>query len=129
MDRGFMEHYFEIAYNDVTGEIAGEDEQYAELQQAADEAIQSLAGIVGEANTSIWKQCEHAINSLYAVQLHLAKLAYLRGAEDREKMLREFRRKSPAGGFFFWKGCDENGSNKTDCAPCEQGQDGRSMSG
>ena len=34
MDRGFMEHYFEIAYNDVTGEIAGEDEQYAELQRA-----------------------------------------------------------------------------------------------
>ena len=88
MDRGFMEHYFEIAYNDVTGEIAGEDEQYAELQQAADEAIQSLAGIVGESNTDLCKQCELAINSLYAVQLHLAKLAYLRGAEDREKMLR-----------------------------------------
>ena len=88
MDRGFMEHYFEIAYNDVTGEIAGEDEQYAELQQAADEAIQSLAGIVGESNTALCKQCEHAINSLYAVQLHLAKLAYRRGAEDREKMRR-----------------------------------------
>ena len=88
MDRGFMEHYFEIAYNDVTGEIAGEDERYAELQLAADEAIHALADTVGEANTSIWKQCEHAINSLYAVQLQLAKLAYLRGAEDREKMLR-----------------------------------------
>ena len=88
MDRGFMEHYFEIAYNDVTGEIAGEDERYAELQQVANEAIHALADIVGEANTSLWKQCEHAINSLYAVQLHLAKLAYLRGAEDREKMLR-----------------------------------------
>ena len=88
MDRGCMEHYFEIAYNDVTGEIAGEDERYAELQQAADEAIHALADTVGEANTSLWKQCEHTINSLYTVQLHLAKLAYLRGAEDREKMLR-----------------------------------------
>ena len=88
MDRGFMEHYFEIAYNDVTGEIAGEDERYTELQKAADEAIHALADTVGEANTSLWKQCEHAINSLYAVQLYLAKLAYLRGAEDREKMLR-----------------------------------------
>ena len=28
MDRGFMEHYFEIAYNDVAGEIAGDDERY-----------------------------------------------------------------------------------------------------
>ena len=55
MDRGFMEHYFEIAYNDVTGEIAGEDERYAELQQVADEAIHALADIVGEANTSLWK--------------------------------------------------------------------------
>ena len=84
MDRGFMEHYFEIAYNDV----AGDDERYAELQKAADEAICSLTRIVGESNAALCKQCEHAINSLYAVQLHLAKLAYLRGAEDREKMLR-----------------------------------------
>ena len=88
MDRGFMEHYFDMAYDDATGEIAGDDERYAELQKVADEAIHTLAGIVGESNTSLWKQCEHAINSLYAVQLHLAKLAYLRGAEDREKMLR-----------------------------------------
>ena len=52
------------------------------------EAICSLTRIVGESNTALCKQCEHAINSLYAVQLHLVKLAYLRGAEDREKMLR-----------------------------------------
>ena len=88
MDRVFMEHYFEIAYDDVAGEIAGDDEQYAELQSVADEAVQTLASVVGESNTALWKQCEHTINSLYAVQLHLAKLAYLRGAEDREKMLR-----------------------------------------
>lgn len=88
MDREFMEHYFEIAYDDVAGEIAGGDEQYTKLQGIADEAVQTLARIVGEANTPIWKQCEHTINSLYAVQLHLTKLAYLRGAEDREKMLR-----------------------------------------
>ena len=88
MDRGFMEHYFEIAYNDVTGEIAGDDERYAELQKAADEAVHTLAGIVGKSNTALWEQCEHTINSLYTLQLHLVKLAYLRGAEDREKMLR-----------------------------------------
>ena len=88
MDRGFMEHYFDMAYDDVTGEIAGDDERYAELQKAADEAICSLTRIVGESNAALCKQCEHAINSLYAVQLHLVKLAYLCGAEDREKMLR-----------------------------------------
>ena len=88
MDRAFMEHYFDIAYNDVTGEIAGDDERYAELQKAADEAICSLTRIVGESNAALCKQCEHAINILYAVQLHLVKLAYLCGAEDREKMLR-----------------------------------------
>ena len=88
MDRGFMEHYFEIAYNDVAGEIAGDDERYLELQKTADEAICSLTSIAGESNTDLCKQCELAINSLYAVQLQLVKLAYLRGAEDREKMLR-----------------------------------------
>ena len=88
MDRGFMEHYFEIAYNDVAGEIAGDDERYLELQKTADEAVHTLAGIVGKSNIALWEQCEHTIKSLYTLQLQLVKLAYLRGAEDREKMLR-----------------------------------------
>ncbi|NME58235.1 hypothetical protein HF855_12700 [Dorea formicigenerans] len=54
----------------------------------ADEAVHTLAGIVGKSNTALWEQCEHTINSLYTLQLQLVKLAYLRGAEDREKMLR-----------------------------------------
>ena len=88
MDRAFMEHYFDIAFTDPTGEIAGDDERYAELQALADEAVKTLASIVGESNIELWKQCEHTINSMYSVRLHLVKLAYLRGAEDREKMLR-----------------------------------------
>ena len=60
----------------------------AELQSVADEAVHTLAGIVGKSNTALWEQCEHTINSLYTLQLQLVKLAYLRGAEDREKMLR-----------------------------------------
>ena len=88
MDRGFMEHYFDVTFNDAIGEIAGNDERYAELQSVADEAVHTLAGIVGKSNTALWEQCEHTINSLYTLQLQLVKLAYLRGAEDREKMLR-----------------------------------------
>ena len=84
MDRGFMEHYFDVTFNDAIGEIAGN----AELQSVADEAVHTLAGIVGKSNTALWEQCEHTINSLYTLQLQLVKLAYLRGAEDREKMLR-----------------------------------------
>ena len=52
------------------------------------ESGRTLAGIVGKSNTALWEQCEHTINSLYTLQLQLVKLAYLRGAEDREKMLR-----------------------------------------
>ena len=88
MDRGFMEHYFDVIFNDAIGEIAGNDERYAELQRVADEAVHTLAGIVGKSNTALWEQCEHTINSLYTLPLQLVKLAYLRGAEDREKMLR-----------------------------------------
>ena len=88
MDRGFMKHYFDVTFNDAIGEIAGNDERYAELQSVADEAVHTLAGSVGESNTALWEQCEHTINSLYTLQLQLVKLAYLRGAEDREKMLR-----------------------------------------
>ena len=84
MDRGFMEHYFDVTFNDAIGN----DERYAELQSVADEAVHTLAGIVGKSNTALWEQCEHTINSLYTLQLQLVKLAYLRGAEDREKMLR-----------------------------------------
>ena len=68
------------------GETDGQG--YAELQSVADEAVHTLAGIVGKSNTALWEQCEHTINSLYTLQLQLVKLAYLRGAEDREKMLR-----------------------------------------
>ena len=87
MDREFMKHYFDVAYEDVAGEIANQDEQYIELLHIADEAIRILANMVGP-STPLWKQCEEVINSQYAVQLCLMEVAYLRGAEDREKMLR-----------------------------------------
>lgn len=35
------------------GEIAGNDERYAELQSVADEAVHTLAGIVGKSNTAL----------------------------------------------------------------------------
>ena len=83
-----MEHYFDIAFNDPIGVITGGDERHAELPVLADEAVKTLTSIVSEWSSELWKQCEHTINSIYSVQLHLVKLAYLRGAEDREKMLR-----------------------------------------
>ena len=54
MDRGFMEHYFDVIFNDAIGEIAGNDERYAELQSVADEAVHTLAGIVGKSNTALF---------------------------------------------------------------------------
>ena len=45
MDRGFMEHYFDVTFNDAIGEIAGNDERYAELQSVADEAVHTLAAV------------------------------------------------------------------------------------
>ena len=42
MDRGFMEHYFDVTFNDAIGEIAGNDERYAELQSVADEAVHTV---------------------------------------------------------------------------------------
>ena len=72
--------FFDVTFNDAIGEIAGNDERYAELQSVADEAVHTLAGIVGKSNTALWEQCEHTINSLYTLQLQLVKLAYLRGA-------------------------------------------------
>ena len=66
-----VKHYFDVTFNDAIGEIAGNDERYAELQSVADEAVHTLAGIVGESNAAIWEQCEHTINSLYTLQLQL----------------------------------------------------------
>ena len=91
MDRGFMEHYFDVTFNDAIGEIAGNDERYAELQSVTDEAVHTLAGIVGKSNTALWEQCEHTINSLYTLQLHLVKLAYLRGAEAKGHQVKMVR--------------------------------------
>lgn len=88
MDRLFMEQYFDKMYDDVIAEIVEDDAEYAELQASAEEAIKKLADLVAETNPSLWKHCEDAMDGIYSVQFRLMKLAYLQGAEDREKMLR-----------------------------------------
>ena len=88
MDRAFMEHYFDLAFEDMVGEIVGDDLRYAELRDQAQEAIDALAEAVGGTDSPNWHLCEDIIGKLYLTQIQITKLAYLRGAEDREKMLR-----------------------------------------
>lgn len=65
MDRGFMEHYFDVTFNDAIGEIAGNDERYAELQSVADEAVHTLAGIVGKSNSPLGTMRTHHKQPVY----------------------------------------------------------------
>lgn len=64
MDRGFMEHYFDVTFNDAIGEIAGNDERYAELQSVADEAVHTFAKPLFWCRYS-HRSCQHRSPQIY----------------------------------------------------------------
>lgn len=88
MDRAFMEHYFDSVYEDIIGVITSENEDYQAARQAFYESQNKLLSQCGDMNNPLWQQHETVMSAYYRTQLILVKLAYLKGAEDRERMLR-----------------------------------------
>ena len=50
--------------------------------------IENILALRGDMNNPLWQQHESVMSAYYRTQLILVKLAYLKGAEDREQMLR-----------------------------------------
>lgn len=88
MDRAFMEHYFDSVYEDIIGVLIAENEDYQTARKAFSASQSELLSQCGDMNNPIWQLHETVMSTYYRTQSILVKLAYLKGAEDREKMLR-----------------------------------------
>ena len=88
MDRAFMEHYFDSVYEDIIGTLVSDSEDYQAAKKAFCALQNELLSQCGDMSSPIWQQHEAVMSAYYRIQHILVKLAYLKGAEDRERMLR-----------------------------------------
>ncbi len=89
MDRSFMEHYFEMAYEDLHGDLLKENEDFKAAQDTLRESFKQVLGSnPADLNHPMWQLHEKITNELYMVEYLLMKYAYLKGAEDRDRMLK-----------------------------------------
>jgi len=88
MDRAFMEHYFDSVYEDIIGVLTSQNDDYLAARKAFTESQEELLTMCRDISNPLWQQHETVMSAYYRTQLILVKLAYLKGAEDRERMLR-----------------------------------------
>lgn len=89
MDRAFMESYFDMAYEDLQGVLMCENEDLKNAQEAFSSSIHQLFDSLPENDSTPEKQHQDAFTSeFYLAEYLLMKYAYLKGAEDRDRMLR-----------------------------------------
>ena len=89
MDRVFMEHYFEIAYEDLHGVLMHENDELKEAQEVLRKSVTQL--FASNKNDSDYQHdplYEKFTSKLYLAEYLLMKYAYLKGAEDRDRMLK-----------------------------------------
>lgn len=87
MNKKFMSKFYDRYYEDPIYETVGETEELAELRRRRTEAEENLQAIIGEVGTPAWRAYEAAMKVHYEYLDFVAKSMYLKGAEDRDKML------------------------------------------
>ena len=89
MDRAFMKQYFEMAYEDLHGELMRESaelkEAHATLRKSIDQLFSSYKNDSGYQQDPLY---EKFTGELYLAEYLLMECAYLKGAEDRDRMLK-----------------------------------------
>lgn len=88
MDHAFMEHYFNSVYEDIVTVLTADNSEYETAKSKFCALQKDLLEKCGDINNPIWQQHETVIAANHRIQAILLKLAYLKGAEDRERMLR-----------------------------------------
>lgn len=88
MDRELMLRYFETEYENPMDEIVGDDPEFKEINHRFFEKSEELCQLVGGANSLVWDLFEEVMDEYHRIELILSKAMYLKGAEDREKMLK-----------------------------------------
>lgn len=89
MDRAFMKSYFDMAYEDLQGVLMCENEDLKNAQEAFSSSIHQLFDFLpADPNTPKNQRQEAFTSEFYLAEYLLMKYAYLKGAEDRDRMLR-----------------------------------------
>jgi hypothetical protein len=87
MDRDFMSDYYDRMY-EGTGLLIPQSEEYRQLRKEYGKVEKQLLEKLGGITSDVWKLHERLIMLAYYTSDIVAKDAYLKGAEDRERMLR-----------------------------------------
>lgn len=88
MNKEMMLHYFETEYEDPIGEIVGDDPELQKINDLFFKKSEELCQLVGGVNSPVWDLFEEVMDEYHKIELILSKAMYLKGAEDREKMLK-----------------------------------------
>lgn len=88
MEKELMLRYFETTYEDPIGEIVGDDPEFKKINDLFFKKSEELCQLVGGANSLVWDLFEEVMDEYHKIELILSKAMYLKGAEDREKMLK-----------------------------------------
>jgi uncharacterized protein with NAD-binding domain and iron-sulfur cluster len=88
MDRQFIEQIYEALYEDPEGEFGKDNSSYANAVRQSYREIDKAEKMAKTYDEQMVAALQKMLDAM-AVQAHFSiRLAYLRGAEDREKMLR-----------------------------------------
>ena len=89
MDRDFMLQYYKKVYGpDPLWVLTHDEEEFKDLQERYKEAQEILCKLVGGIGSETWHAVEHMLSFRYETEDLVARLGYMKGAEDRERMLR-----------------------------------------
>lgn len=88
MEKELMLRYFETTYEDPIGEILGDNTEFKKINDLFFKKSEELCQLVGGANSPVWDLFEEVMDEYHKIELILSKAMYLKGAEDREKMLK-----------------------------------------
>lgn len=80
MDKKLILRYFETEYENPMDEIVGDDPEFKKTEE--------LCQLVGGANSPVWDLFEEVMDEYHKIELIFWKAMYLKGAEDREKILK-----------------------------------------
>lgn len=82
-----MEKHFDLAYQDAIDEELSSDQKYRNLCRISGHLQDEFRKMVSE-ESQILKMHEEIVAAIYNAEFRFIKLAYLKGAEDRERMLK-----------------------------------------
>ncbi len=88
MNRAFMEQIYEALYEDPEGEFGKNNSEYTLVVHRAYRDIENAEKLAEQYGEDMSNALEKVLDSVAIQTSFSIRLAYLRGAEDREKMLR-----------------------------------------